>query len=67
MTDTSFEVQRLVRDRIMARSGQERLIIAAEMFEAARTMILSSFPAGLPEEERRRRLYHRIYGETLPG
>ena len=66
MTDTSKEVQRLVRDLLMARSGEERLIMAAEMFEAARAMVIASLPRALSEAEKKRQLFHRIYGEVLP-
>jgi hypothetical protein len=67
VTDTAPEIQRLVRDRIMSRSAEERFIMGAEMFEAARTMVLSSLPADLSRDERRRRLYQRIYNQVLPA
>lgn len=51
---------------IMARSGEERFIMGAQMFDAAVTMILASFPPGLPEPERKRRLFERIYGFPAP-
>ena len=35
------------------------------MFEAARNMILASFPAGLSEIEIRRRLCERLYGDEV--
>lgn len=66
MTDTTPAVAELVRSKIMARSGAERFVMGARMFEAAREMVLASFPAGLSETERKRRLYERIYGESLP-
>jgi hypothetical protein len=67
MTDTTPAVAELVRLRMMARSGAERFVMGARMFEAAREMVLASFPADLSESELRRRLYERIYGEPLPG
>ena len=66
MTDTTQAVARLVRSKIMARSGAERLVMGARMFEAAREMVLASFPPNISQPERRRRLYERIYGEPLP-
>ena len=66
MNDTSAEIAEMVRVRIMARSGAERLRMGVERFEAARTMILASFPPGLSEEERRRKLFERVYGEPFP-
>ena len=66
MTDTTPAVAELVRSKMMARSGAERFVMGTRMFEAARDMVLASFPAGLSESERKRRLYERIYGESLP-
>jgi hypothetical protein len=67
MTDTSPEVAEMVRARLMALSGAERMRMGAEMFEAARRMVLASLPPGLTEIERKRRLFHRIYGVELPA
>ena len=67
MTDTPPGIAELVRSRMMARPAAERFMMGARMFEAAREMVLASFPAGLSESELRHRLYERIYGESLPG
>jgi hypothetical protein len=56
----------MVRAKLMARSGEERFIMGVQMFEAARRMVLASFPEGLTDAERRRRLFERIYGIPLP-
>ena len=66
MTDTSAEITELVRARLMAKSGADRFRMGVEMFEAARRMVLASFPDGLSKTERKRRLFKRIYGEELP-
>jgi hypothetical protein len=66
MTDTPPEVERMVRERLMARTAEERFIMGAQMFEAALTMIRASLPRDLPEEERRRQLFERIYGPGRP-
>ena len=65
MTDTPPEIERLLRDKIMARSGEERFIMGAQMFDAACEMAKASLPRGLSEPERRRQLFKRIYGEEL--
>jgi len=65
VTDTSPEIERMVRNKIMARSGEERFIIGAEMFESAREMVKASLPKNLSETERRRLLFKRIYGKEL--
>jgi hypothetical protein len=66
MTDTSPEIAELVRQRLMARSGEERFLMGVRMFDAARTMTLASLPAGLSAEELKRQLFQRLYGQTLP-
>jgi hypothetical protein len=67
MTDTSPEIAEMVRARLMALSGAERFRMGAEMFEAARRMVLASLPADLPQVERKRRLFERVYCESLPS
>ena len=65
MNDTPPEIEERMRELLMARSGAERMIMAASMFDVARTMMVASFPKGLSEDELRRRLCERTYGMTL--
>ena len=65
MTDTSPEIERMVRNKIMARSGEERFIMGAEMFGSAREIVKASLPKNLSEAEMRRLLFKRIYGKEL--
>jgi hypothetical protein len=65
--DTSPEGEQLYRSMLMALSGEERLVRGALMFDAARAMVLASFPPSLSPAETRRRLYERFYGEPLPA
>ena len=67
LNDTSPEIARMVHDRLMARSGAERFQMGAQMFEAARRMVIASLPADLPERDRKRRLFERIYGGKPPA
>lgn len=67
MTDTPPEIAELVRARLMARSGAERFRMGVDMFEAARRMVLASLPGDLTEQERKRRLFERLYGMSLPA
>lgn len=67
MNDTSPEVETLYREMLMKLSGEERLIRASRSFDAAREIILSSFPPGLSCAETLRHLYERVYGEPLPA
>ena len=66
MTDTSPEIAALVRQKLMARSGEERFVMGALMFDAAREMILASLPEGLPADQLRQQLFQRVYGQPLP-
>lgn len=62
MDDTTPGIRRYVRERYSHMSGAERVLIGAQMFETARTLVLASLPPGLPEPERQRRLCERFYG-----
>ena len=66
MTDTSPEIAELVRQKLMARSGEERLVMGVRMFDAARAMVLASLPAGLSPQDMKRQLFHRLYGQPAP-
>ena len=66
MTDTSPEIAELVHARLMALSGAQRFLMGVQMCEAARRMVLASFPADLPVVARKRLLYERYQGERLP-
>jgi hypothetical protein len=67
MNDTPPEIAELVRQRMMARSPEERFLMGVRMFDAARDMVLASLPAGLSSAEMKRRLFERIYGQSLPS
>lgn len=66
MTDTSPEMAQRYRSMLLARSPSERVVMAAAMFDAARTLVLASLPPHLSVDERRRRLFARLYGEDVP-
>jgi hypothetical protein len=65
VTDTRPEIGRMVQDKIMARSGEERFIMGAEMFDSALEVIKASLPKNLSETETRRLVFKRIYGKEL--
>ena len=65
MTDTLPEIERIMRDKLMARSGEERFVMGAQMFDSAREMVKASLPPGLSETEQRRQLFKRIYGMEI--
>jgi len=65
MTDTPPEIDRMVRDRLMARSGEERFLMGAQMFDSACEMVKASLPPGLTKAEQRRQLFKRLYGKEI--
>jgi len=61
VNDTSVEVKAIVRQRYMKMTGEQRMLIAMQMFESARKIVLSSFPEGISENEKRYLLCKRFY------
>lgn len=66
MTDTSPEIAELVRQKLMARSAEERFVMGVQMFDAARAMVLASLPAELSPVDLKRQLFQRLYGQPAP-
>lgn len=66
MNDTAPEVQEIMSAMLMRRSGEERFIMGALMFDAVRELIIASLPQNLPPSELKSRLFERIYGFPLP-
>lgn len=65
MTDTPPEIQKILDERFQALTPTERVIMASQMFDSARQIILASFPPDLPEIEVKRRLCERLYGDEV--
>ena len=65
MTDTTPEIETLLRQRYAAMTGTGRALMALQMFETAQRIVLSSLPPGLSDSERRRELCRRFYGDEL--
>jgi hypothetical protein len=66
MNDTSDAVARLVSERYAAMTPEERMRIAASLYETARAIVESSLPEGLTREQRRYAMAKRFYGDELP-
>jgi len=66
MKDTPSEIEQLQFEMMMKMTPQERIRLACEMFEASRQSLLNSLPNDLTEEEIKKALYYRTYGEELP-
>jgi hypothetical protein len=64
VSDTSAEVAARYRAMLLARSPEERVMMGARMFDAARALVLASLPPDLAPDERRRRLFARLYPEV---
>lgn len=65
MNDTPPEVEELVRKMMLARSDEERFVMGALMFDAARELVIASLPRNLPPTEFKHRLFERIYRVPL--
>jgi len=66
MNDTSDAIARLVADHYRNMTPEERLQVAASLYETARIIVDSSLPKDLTREARRLAIVRRIYGNELP-
>jgi hypothetical protein len=66
MNDTSAAVAQLVADHHRDMTPEERLHVAASLYETARTIVDSSLPQDLTREQRRLAIVRRLYGNELP-
>ena len=65
MNDTTPNIEAIVRERLLARPGAERVVMGSRMFDVARTIALASFPPGLSEIETKAQLCKRLYGNEV--
>lgn len=66
MNDTSPEFEAMVDERYRRMTPDERVRIAASMYDTARAIVLSSLPPGLSRRERRLAFARRFYEGELP-
>jgi hypothetical protein len=66
MNDTSPEFEAMVDERYRRMTPDERVRIAASMYDTARAIVLSSLPPGLSRRERRLAFAKRFYEGELP-
>jgi hypothetical protein len=64
--DTTREIEELQNELWMKRSVGERAQFMFGMFATARKVVINSLPKNLSEQEFKRQLYFRTYGEHLP-
>lgn len=67
LADTTPEVQARFQRLLMERSGEERVRMACDMFQAARRLILAALPSEIAADptERRVALFVRTYRNEL--
>ena len=65
MNDTAPDIAAIVRERLLSRSGAERVVMGSRMFDVARTIAFASFPPDLSEIERKGWLCERLYGNEV--
>ena len=65
MNDTEPDIAAIVRERLLSRSGAERVVMGSRMFDVARTIAFASFPPDLSEIERKGWLCERLYGNEV--
>lgn len=66
LMDTTREIEELQNELWMKRSVTERAEFMFGMFATARRVLIASLPKDLSEQEFKRQLYFRTYGEPLP-
>lgn len=66
MNDTSPKMKAMIRDRYRQMTPDERVQIAAGMFETARAIVISSLPKDLSRRDLRLAVARRLYGDELP-
>lgn len=66
MNDTPPKIEAMVRERYERMTPDERIRIAASMFETARAIVVSSLPPNLTRRQRRLAVARRFYTGELP-
>ncbi len=63
--DTPPDLNQMLFERMMAKTGSERMEMGCSMGDSARAIVWSSIPADLPQTVRRRMFFERFYGMTM--
>jgi hypothetical protein len=66
VNDTAPEFEAMVNERYRRMTPDERVKIAASMYDTARAIVLSSLPPGLTRREKRLAFARRFYEGELP-
>lgn len=65
MTDTSPEIQLMINEIYKRKSGEDKLLMALDMCDTAREIVISSLKAGITDKEIRKKLFLRFYGNDF--
>ncbi len=65
MIDTTTEAEKIQSELFDKMTGEERMKIASDMFDTARTLVLASLDKNLNDTERRKALFLRFYGNDF--
>ncbi|MCF8295971.1 MAG: hypothetical protein K9J13_00380 [Saprospiraceae bacterium] len=67
MKDTSKEMEKIYREMLMSKSGEERFLMGISMFQTAKKFVEASLPENLTAEEKYWAMIKRIYPEVVIG
>lgn len=62
MEDTTPKARSIVREIVMSKSAEERLLLCAQMYEDAKELAKIGMPEGLERHEQDRYIFRRIHG-----
>ena len=65
MLDTLPEIQNKLDEIYKTKSGEEKLLIAFQMFETARELAIASFRKNLSARELSKKIFLRFYGNDF--
>ncbi len=65
MIDTTTEAEKIQSKLFDKMTGEERMKIASDMFDTARTLVLASLDKNLDDKEKRKALFLRFYGNDF--
>lgn len=65
MIDTTARAEKIQSELFDKMTGEERMKIASEMFDTARTLVLASLDKNLNDKEKRKALFLRFYGNDF--
>lgn len=64
MEDTTLVARQIVRDVVMSKSVEQRLLMCAELYEDTKEFARIGMPEGLSDEEQEVFIFRRIHGVT---